>query len=71
MAVKRKSMNFIREIAEQAIETGCLSLDAEEKLRLMLRTKYSQEDFEAFIMLQQAVMVGQVKQESRELILYP
>ena len=57
----------IREVVEQAIKTGYLTLQAEEELRLMLKNKYELEDFEAFIQLQQAARIGTVKQESREL----
>lgn len=61
-------MKLIREIAKQALKTGYLSLEAEENLRRMLKNKYDLEDLEAFIDLQQAAMVGMVKQESRELL---
>ncbi len=57
----------IREVVEEAIETGYLTLEAEEELKLMLKNKYELEDFEAFIKLQQAARIGAVKQESREL----
>ena len=60
---------MIREVAKQAIKTGYLTLKAEEELRTMLKNKYELEDFEAFIQLQQAAMIGRVKQESRELLL--
>lgn len=61
-------MALIREVVKQAIETGYLTLKAEENLRTMLKNKYELEDFEAFIQLQQATMIGTVKQESRELL---
>ncbi|BAZ45382.1 hypothetical protein NIES4102_24040 [Chondrocystis sp. NIES-4102] len=61
-------MQLIREIVKQALNTGYLTLEAEEKLRLMLRNKYELEDLEAFIDLQQAAMIGIVRQESRELL---
>jgi hypothetical protein len=61
-------MKLIREIAKQALNTGYLTLEAEEKLRTMLQNKYDLEDLEAFIDLQQATMIGMVKQESRELL---
>lgn len=61
-------MKLIREIVEQALNTGYLTLEAEEKLRKMLKDKYDLEDLEAFIDLQQAAMIGMVKQESRELL---
>ena len=61
-------MELIREIVKQAIHTGYLTLEAEEKLRTMLKNKYDLEDLEAFIDLQQAAMIGMVKQESRELL---
>lgn len=60
-------MKLIREISKQALITGYLTVEAEEKLRRMLRTKYDQIDLEAFIKLQQAAMVGMVRQESKEL----
>lgn len=60
-------MEMIREIVGQALNTGYLTVEAEEKLRRMLRNKYELEDLEAFIDLQQAAMLGIVKQESREL----
>ncbi len=59
---------MIREVVKQAISTGYLSLEAEEKLRTMLRNKYELEDLEAFIWLQKEAMLGRVKQESRELL---
>lgn len=61
-------MYDICEVVRNAIETGYLTLEAEEKLRRLLTHKYSEEDFDAFIKLQQAAMKGQVRQESRELI---
>ena len=60
-------MEMIRQIVGQALNTGYLTVEAEEKLRMMLRNKYELEDLEAFIDLQQATMSGIVKQESREL----
>ena len=59
-------MKLIREVVKQALSTGYLTLEAEDKLRNLLRNKYELEDFEAFIQLQQAAMMGEVKQESRE-----
>ena len=61
-------MNLIREVVQQALDAGYLTVEAEERLRLLLRGKYEQEDFEAFVALQQAAMLGKVKQESRELL---
>ncbi len=60
-------MEMIREIVKQALNTGYLTVQAEEKLKMMLKNKYELEDLEAFIDLQQAAMIGRVKQESREL----
>lgn len=61
-------MYLIREVVQQALRTGYLSLAAENQLRQLLQKKYDLEDLDAFILLQQAAMSGQVKQESRELI---
>jgi len=59
-------MNHIREIAQTAIDTGSLTLVNEQKLRLMLKQKYDLDDLDAFIALQQAVIRGQVEQQSRQ-----
>jgi hypothetical protein len=61
-------MSLIREIVQQALTTGYLTLEAEDQLRQLLLTKYDGEDFRAFIRLQQEAMEGRVRQESRELI---
>ncbi|MCP2731960.1 hypothetical protein [Limnofasciculus baicalensis] len=63
-------MSLIREIVQQALETGYLTVEAENQLRYFLSRKNDWEDFRAFIGLQQEAMEGRVKQESREL-LYP
>ncbi len=61
-------MYLIREVVQQALKTGYLSVAAEEQLRHLLQNKYDLEDLDAFMKLQFAAMSGQVKQESRELI---
>jgi hypothetical protein len=61
-------MSLIREIAQQALATGYLTVEAEEQLRQLLSKKYDWEDFRAFIRLQHEAMEGRVKQESRELL---
>jgi hypothetical protein len=55
----------IREIVQQVLSTGFLSIEAEDQLRRMLSSKYDQEDFQAFMQLQNAAMIGSVRQESR------
>ena len=61
-------MALIREIVQQALATGYLTLTSQEQLRQLLQTtKYTQEDINAFITLQKAAMDGHVKQEFREL----
>lgn len=59
---------MISEVVNQALKTGYLSLEAENRLRAMLKNKYELADLEAFISLQQATRIGMVKQESRELL---
>jgi hypothetical protein len=61
-------MILIREVVQQALSTGFLTVEAEELLREMLRGKYGSEDLKAFMSLQQAAMSGQVTQESRVLL---
>lgn len=56
----------IRDVVQQAIESGYLSVEAENQLRQLLTTRYDWEDFKAFAVLQEAAMNGKVKQESRE-----
>jgi len=59
---------MIRNVVQQAISTGYLTIEAEEQLRQMLAKKYDREDLKAFMSLQQAAMAGLVKQQSRELL---
>jgi hypothetical protein len=62
-------MLLIRDLVQQALATGYLTIAAQEQLRQLLQTtKYAKEDFNAFMALQKAAMDGQVKQEIRELI---
>lgn len=61
-------MTLIRDVVQQALSTGYLTLDAENLLRQLLCQKYESEDFNAFVKLQLAAIAGCVKQESRELI---
>jgi hypothetical protein len=62
-------MVLIREIVQQALTTGYLTIAAQEQLRQLLQTtQYTQDDINAFMTLQQAAMDGHVKQEARKLI---
>ncbi len=61
-------MSMISEVVEQALKTGYLSIQAEEKLRLLLSGKYDKKDFSAFMSLQRAAMAGLVEQESRSIM---
>lgn len=63
-------MVLIRDVVEQALNTGYLTLAQENLLRALLRDKYEIEDLNAFMSLQEAAMDGLVKQESRELSMY-
>lgn len=57
----------IKDIVQQALTTGYLSVAAENQLRRLLRCKLNADDLNAFWTLQSAAMTGDVKQESREL----
>lgn len=59
-------MALIRDLVQKALKTGYLTLEAEEQLRILLTNRYELEDLKAFMSLQEAAMMGQVKQESRE-----
>lgn len=61
-------MVLIRDVVQQALNTGYLTIEAEDLLRQLLSQKYESEDFNAFLKLQLAAMAGYVKQESRELV---
>jgi hypothetical protein len=62
-------MLLIREIVKEALVTGCLTVEAEEQLRELLKSKYDSKDFKSFMQLQHAVVSGYVRQESREIAL--
>lgn len=60
-------MGMIGKLVNQTLEQGYLTLNVEAELRNLLQTtRYSKEDFEAFIRLQNAAIDGLVTQESRE-----
>ena len=60
-------MILIREVVREALRTGYLTVEAENQLREILKTKrYDLEDMSAFLSLQLAAMAGRVCQESRE-----
>ncbi len=60
-------MMVIREVVQQALTTGYLTVEAENQMRQMFTTtNYSLEDLNAFMSLQLAAMAGRVKQESLE-----
>ncbi len=61
-------MSRIQEIVQHALNTGYLTVEAEDQLRQLLLTKYDWEDFRAFICLQKEAMEGQVRQQSREIL---
>ena len=61
-------MVLIRDLAQQALTLGYLTIEAENQLRRMLTTtKYDLEDLNAFMALQLAAMSGGVRQDSREI----
>ena len=62
-------MISIYKIVQQAIDSGYLTLAAEEQLKELLKTHYDSQDFEAFMLLQKSAREGFVRQESRELFL--
>jgi hypothetical protein len=59
-------MVLIRDVVKQVLGTGYLTVAEENQLRSLLRTKYDEEDFNAFMTLQEAAMNGLIKQESRQ-----
>jgi hypothetical protein len=62
-------MSRIHDLIQQIMTTGDLTLAAENQLRQLLqKTKYGQEEINAFIDLQKAIMDGQITQQSRILL---
>ncbi|MEB3279300.1 MAG: hypothetical protein VKK42_10320 [Lyngbya sp.] len=62
-------MTCIHEVVNQALATGFLSIEAEDRLRQLLQTThYGVDEMNAFVNLQLAAMAGQIRQESRELL---
>lgn len=59
-------MTSIRDIVDEAIASRHLSIAAERQLRQSLKTPYTSDELKAFLTLQQGIMVGFIKQESRE-----
>jgi hypothetical protein len=65
----RNTTMSIREIIQQVIKTGYLSVEVEKELQLVFTTQeYDLYDLNAFMSLQLATLAGKVKQQSRELI---
>ncbi|HIK28644.1 MAG: hypothetical protein N3E45_13880 [Oscillatoriaceae bacterium SKW80] len=60
-------MVLIRQVVEEVLKTGYLTLETEEQLRQLLAEQYDLDDLNAFMLLQHAVMSGRIKQQSREL----
>lgn len=61
-------MISIRDLVQEALQSGYLTVEAENQLRQLLCKKYDLEDMNAFVNLQEAAMSGYVKQQSRESI---
>jgi hypothetical protein len=59
-------MASIREIVQEAITTGYLSLAAVKQLHQMLEKEYEDEDLDALMSLHQAAADGKVRQELNE-----
>ncbi|NES18392.1 MAG: hypothetical protein F6K41_05545 [Symploca sp. SIO3E6] len=60
-------MSLIHQIVQEALANKYLTIEAEEQLRQLLKSKYTKEDLKAFMNLQHAAMEGRVSQESRML----
>ena len=59
-------MASIRDIVQEAITTGYLSLAAVKQLHQMLEKEYEDEDLDALMTLHQAAVDGKVRQELNE-----
>ena len=63
-------MLTICEIVLQVLQSGYLTVEAEQQLQQLFATQYDMADIEALTRLQQAARYGLVKQQSRELVNY-
>ena len=63
-------MLSIRELVKEALQTGTLTLEAEQELRQLLSTKYDLPDLHALMTLQHAAISGRVRQQSRQQLTY-
>jgi hypothetical protein len=59
-------MGRICDLVQEVLTKGYLTVEAENKLRCLMASRYGLEDFNAFMTLQEAAMMGKVRQESRE-----
>ncbi|NEO33386.1 MAG: hypothetical protein F6K36_23765 [Symploca sp. SIO3C6] len=60
-------MSIISEIVDRVLQSGYLSTEAEEQMRLIFTLRHDLEDIEALTRLQQAATSGRVTQQSRQL----
>jgi hypothetical protein len=58
-------MVLIRDIVQQALTTGSLSISADEQLQQLLQTEFEEKDIDALMLLQEAVQSGRVRKEYR------
>ncbi len=63
-------MLTICEIVLQVLQSGYLTVEAEQQLQQLFAAQYDLADVEALTRLQQAARYGLVKQQSRELVNY-
>jgi hypothetical protein len=61
-------MSTICEIVQEVLQSGYLTVEAEEQMRRLFVLQHDLEDIEALTRLQQATMYGRVKRQSRELV---
>lgn len=59
-------MVLIKEIVQQALTTGYLSVADQNQLQVLLQTSYDSEDLDAYIILQRAIVAGNVRLERRK-----
>lgn len=61
-------MSVISKIVNQAVKSGYLTVEAEERMRTLFANSSDIEDIEAFVLLQEATSSGRVRQQSQELV---
>jgi len=60
-------MSLIKKIAQQALKNGCLSTTDKSRIQFVWENSCDSEDIDALIILERAILAGEVAEESSNL----